>query len=262
MTLARIVGYQLRDVLRGRTVPALALGMGALVVLMTRLGGEGPRILLSLLNISLLLVPLAGVLFGTLYVYHAWEFIELLLTQPLGRRRLFLGLYIGLVLPLGGAVLMGLGLPFAPAISRGTVPGTLLAVYLGSCLLLTAVFVAIGFLIALCQDNRLRGLGAALVAWLLFTVVYDGGVLLAVFAFRAYPIDKPLLALMLLNPVDLARVSVLLQTDAAALMGYTGAAFSRALGAARGPLLAGGAFALWICVPLALAMRRFSRRDF
>lgn len=260
--MGRIIGYQMRDVVRGRSVPLLAVVLAALVFLMTELGGEGPRILVSLLNVNLLLVPLVSILFGTLYVYHAWEFIELLLTQPVGRKPLFVGLYVGLVLPLCAAVAIGLGAPFVPAVARGALPLPLLAVFLGTCLLLAAIFTALGFLIALRHDNRLRGLGIALAVWFLFTVVYDGAVLFGAFAFRAYPLENPLIALMLLNPVDLARVSVLLQTDTSALMGYTGAAFSRALGGARGLAVSGGVLFLWLCVPFFFAMRRFARRDF
>ena len=77
-----------------------------------RFGGEGPRVVLSLLNVVLLFVPLVSVVFGTMYVYSAREFTELLLAQPVGRRSLFAGLYLGLALPLAGAFLVGVGLPF------------------------------------------------------------------------------------------------------------------------------------------------------
>lgn len=260
--MGRIIGYQMRDVVRGRSVPLFAIALAVLVLLMTELGGEGPRILVSLLNVNLLLVPLISILFGTLYIYHAWDFIELLLTQPLGRKRLFVGLYAGLALPLCAAVALGLGAPFAPAVARGALPASLLAVFLGTCLLLTAIFTALGFFIALRYDNRLRGLGVALAIWFLFTVVYDGVVLFGAFMLRGYPLENPLIALMLLNPVDLSRVAVLLQTDTSALMGYTGAAFSRALGGARGLAVSGGVLILWLCVPLFFALRRFARRDF
>ena len=47
--------------------------------------------------------------------------------------------------------------------------------------------------------------------------------------FADYPIERPMLGLMLANPVDLARVVLLLRFDVSALMGYTGAVFAAVL---------------------------------
>ena len=68
--------------------------------------------------------------------------------------------------------------------------------------------------------------------------------------------------MMVTNPVDLARVLVLAQVDASALMGYTGALFERTFGSALGSLVALGALALWCVGPWFLAARRFDARDF
>ena len=70
-----------------------------------------------------------------------------------------------------------------------------------------------------------------------------------------------MLTAVVLNPIDLARVLLLLKIDIAALMGYTGAVFERFFGSGRGLLVSAGALGLWIAVPAWLAMRRFVRRD-
>jgi Cu-processing system permease protein len=80
--------------------------------------------------------------------------------------------------------------------------------------------------------------------------------------FADYPLETPLLILTLLNPLDLGRVALLLDLDAAALLGYTGAVFQRFLGTAEGLALAVTALVAWTLVPLALGFRRFQRRDF
>ena len=41
---------------------------------------------LSLTNVVLGLVPLVSLVFGTMYLYHAREFIQMMLAQPVGRR--------------------------------------------------------------------------------------------------------------------------------------------------------------------------------
>jgi Cu-processing system permease protein len=67
---------------------------------------------------------------------------------------------------------------------------------------------------------------------------------------------------VLANPVDLARVLLLLRFDLAALMGYTGAVFQRLLGGWTGSRLAAAALTLWIVIPVACGQRMFQRKDF
>jgi len=67
---------------------------------------------------------------------------------------------------------------------------------------------------------------------------------------------------MLANPIDLARLLILLRLDVSALMGYTGAVFERFFGSAGGALLASLALVMWTGVPLLLGARRFQRKDF
>jgi Cu-processing system permease protein len=77
-----------------------------------------------------------------------------------------------------------------------------------------------------------------------------------------YPLERPLIGAMMVNPVDLARVLLLIQLDMGALAGYTGAVFERYFGTAQGSLWSAGALSLWAIVPFFLGMRRFSARDF
>ena len=128
--------------------------------------------------------------------------------------------------------------------------------------LLTFTFGALAFWIALRFDDRAKGLAAAIFVWLVATALYDAFLILVVTAFADYPLEKPLLGLVLLNPVDLGRILVLLQTDAAALMGYTGAVFEQFFGSAAGLVIAGGALVLWTLVPFGLGLSRFQTKDF
>ncbi len=256
----RVAGYQMRDVARSRWVIAYALFFLAVTDALYRFGGGGSRALLSLVDIVLFIVPLVTIVFGTMYLYNAREFTELILAQPVRRRTVFGGLYAGLVVPLAIAFVAGTGLPFLLH-GTGDAAGTLIAVLLVG-VLLTLVFGALALLIAIRADDRLRGLGLAIGAWLLAAVVYDGLVLLAASIFADAPLERPMLAAMLANPVDLARVLLLLRFDVAALLGYTGAVFAQFFGGTRGTLIAGAALLAWVAAPLALAARAFSRKDF
>ena len=59
-----------------------------------------------------------------------------------------------------------------------------------------------------------------------------------------------------------AGVLVLMQLDLAALLGYTGAVFTRAFAGPAGAAIAALALLLWVAAPLALAARAFRRKDF
>ena len=80
--------------------------------------------------------------------------------------------------------------------------------------------------------------------------------------FSDYPIERALLGLTFANPVDLARILLLLKLDVAALMGYTGAVFQRFFGGAMGITLASAALVLWAIVPVGVGTRQFRRKDF
>ena len=260
--IGKVAWFQARDVARSRWLAAYAVFFGLVTEALLRFAGGDARSLLSLTSVVLLVVPLVTLVFGTIYLYNAREFIELLLVQPVRRGGLFLGLYVGLAAPLALAVALGAGAPFLLHGFSAPGQGASLGALLGMAVVLTGIFTAIAFLIALRVEERLKGLGGAIGAWLLAAVVYDGLVLAVVAGLADYPLERPMLALMLANPIDLARVMMILQLDVSALMGYTGAVFQRTLGSGTGTMIAAGALALWLVVPLALARRAFHRKDF
>jgi Cu-processing system permease protein len=258
---AKVLKHELNNVRRSRWV----LGYAGLLLLLTQavlwFGGGGPRAVVSLLNVVLIVVPLVSLVFGTMYLYAAREFIELLLAQPIGRGALFVGLYGGLALPLAGAFLLGLGLPFVWGGGEGALAGPLVTM-LATGMLLTFAFTAFAFLISLLFEDRVKGLGLAILSWFAAVALYDALLVFVVTTFADYPLERPLIGLTLLNPVDLGRVLLLLQIDAAALMGYTGAVFERFFGSAWGAVIAVGALGAWTILPLALGFARFRVKDF
>jgi len=261
-TTTKIVRYELRDLVRSRWVLGYLLFFLLFAEGLYRAEDSSLKALLNLVDVVLLLIPLAGSIFGTIYLYGAREFIELLLAQPVGRRQLFGGLYLGLALALSTAFVAGTVTPFL--VHGMDAPGawTTLAAICAAGVGLTCVSVALAFLVALRFDDRLKGLAIVILAWLALAVAYDGAVLLAVNAFADYPVERGLLAATLANPVDLARIALLLRFDVAALMGYTGDVFQRFLTGGFGLAAALAAAASWLAVPLLLGARAFQRKDF
>ena len=261
-TTVKVIGYQLRDVVRSRWLIAYALFFLLATDALLRFGGADAKALLSLANVVLLVIPLVALVFGTMHVYNAREFTELLLAQPVARRELFAGLYLGLAIPLAAAFALGIGIPVAvhgvAGAGLGASAATLMVVGVG----LTLVFTATAFCLAVRVQDKSRGLGAAITLWLILAVLYDGLVLLLVSLFADYPLERALLGVMIANPVDLARVVLLLRFDVSALMGYTGAVFKNFFGGAGVLAVASLALALWVTIPTWLGVRAFQRKDF
>jgi len=259
-TTMKIVRYELRDVLRSRSLIAYGLFFLLVTEVLLRFGG-GARAALSLMNVVLLLIPLVSIVFGTMYLYHAREFTEMLLAHPVRRTQLFFGQFLGLAMPLSAAFLLGIAAPF---VTHGTdgASGATLIVIAGCGVALTFIFTAFAALIAAGIDDRVKGVGAAIGLWLGLTIVYDGVVMMGLMVFADRPLEKPALAAMVANPIDLARILILLRLDVSALMGYTGAVFERFFGSTWGALLASLALVMWTGVPLLLGARRFQRKDF
>ena len=260
--ISHVALFQARNVVRSRWFAAYAAFFLLATEGLLRFSGGSAGTILSLTNIVLYIVPLVTLIVGTVYLYSAREFVELLLAQPLNRRALFAGLYAGLALPLATSISVGVAVPFLVRGFASTSDTVMLLTLLALATALTLSFAGTALLVALWCDDRLRGLSAAIGLWLLTAVVYDGLVLTLIEYFSDYPLERPILALTFLNPIDLARVAMMLQLDVSALMGYTGAVFQQFLGGATGLTVALVSLALWVIAPLALGMRMFARKDF
>ena len=258
---AKIMKYELRDVARSRWLIAYTLFFAVVTDALLRFGG-GERALVSLASVALFIVPLVALVFGTVFLDNARDFTEVLLAQPITRRQLYSGLYLGLSLPLGTAFAGGVLIPFAlhRAVDQGSAGSLAALIAIG--VTLTFVFTAFAFLIAGWSVDRVRRMGTAIAVWLALAVLYDGLVLILVMLFGDHPIERPMLAVMVANPVDLARVLVLLQLDMSALMGYTGAAFQQFFSGGKGIAIASLALAFWVAAPILLGLRSFRKRDF
>lgn len=259
-TTVKIVKYAFSDLARNRWMLLYGLFFLLLAEGLFRFGGNGTKVLLSLINVVLILIPLVSLFFGAMYLYHARDFVELLLAQPIERGSLFLGMYLGLAIPLAGGFVVGLGVPFLLRSGAGEASAVGLMLCVG--VALTLIFLALAFLIATHYNDRVQGLGVALLVWLGTAVLYDGLVLVLLSAFANYPLERPVLALMLLNPVDLARVVLLLNFDISALMGYTGAVVQHFFGRGVGLVLGAAALVAWWSAPFYLGGRLFHKKDF
>jgi Cu-processing system permease protein len=78
---------------------------------------------------------------------------------------------------------------------------------------------------------------------------------------REYSVEAPSYVLMALNPIDLARLLLLIRFDFAALLGYTGSLLQRMTGSAGGTAAMLSGLVIWSSLPVLAAASIFRRKD-
>ena len=254
--MLKISKYVLYDILRNKIMIAYTLFLFVVSVSMFQMDENNSKALLSLLNIVLIVVPLVSLIFSTIHWYNSYEFIELMLTQPVSRSKVLLSEYIGISSSLLTAILIGIGVPVV--IYNFNQTG--ISILIIACLL-SLCFTSISFWGSVKSRDKARGIGIALLLWFYFALIFDGIVLLILFTFSEYPLEKFTLVLSSLNPVDLGRIYIMLHMDISALMGYTGAVYKDFFGSYNGLLYTLLMMIVWIIVPLWLSVRSFRKKD-
>ncbi len=254
--MKKIIKYVITDILRNKIVLVYTLFLLTASLSVFSLEDNSSKGLLSLLNIILIVVPLVSIIFSTIYIYNSAEFIELLVSQPLKRRSIWLSLFAGLATSLSIAFFIGAGIPVL--IYQANIIGfTMIAVGI----LLSIIFVSIALLATVKTRDKAKGIGAAIMLWLYFSLLFDGLVLFLLFQFADYPMEKPMIAVSALNPIDLSRILILLQLDVSAMMGYTGAVFKDFFGTSTGMIFSIAILLFWIVLPVWYSTRKFNTKD-
>jgi len=259
--LSKIIRYEIHDLIRSKWLLAYCFFFWLSTDILFRFAGSGGHVVISLMNIVLVLIPLVSLLFGMIYIYNSREFIELLLTQPVDRRRMFWGMYLGLALPLTLAFVAGITIPIIYSNIEIESQAAFFNLIITG-VALTFIFCGLAFYFSNRFEDKIKGLCLAVLVWLFFILIYDGLIMVLLFLFADYPLDNLSIAFSLLNPIDLGRIFLLLQLDISALMGYTGASFSRFFGSNAGMFISLAVMFVWIAIPGLLAERLFLRKDF
>ena len=260
--MLKILKYSFYDLMRSRW-SYIYFGFYLLLgLVLLFLNNDLSKAVITLMNVIIVLVPLIGTIFGVMYYYNSKEFTELLLAQPLNRRSIFLGQYLGVSCSLALSLILGLGIPFAiyGLFQSNSIWNFGMLLITG--VFLTFIFTALAFNVGLANDNKIKGFGYAILIWLFMAVIYDGLFLMSLIIFEEYPLDNLSLAGSMLNPIDLSRTLILLKLDISALLGYTGAVFKRFFGTDFGLILSFGVLILWVVLPVLGILRQSKRKDF
>ncbi|SMD01554.1 ABC transporter permease subunit [Pedobacter nyackensis] len=254
--MKKILKYVIVDIIQNKIVLIYTFLLLLISLSVFNLESNAAKGLLSLLNIILILVPLISIIFSTIYIYNSSEFIELLVSQPVKRKSIWLSLFGGLAASLSLAFFIGAGIPILLYHADATGITMIL-----TGLFLTVIFVSIAMLAAGITRDKAKGIGLSILLWLYFSLIFDALVLFFLFQFQDYPLERAMVFFSFLNPIDLGRVQILLQMDISALMGYTGAIFREFFGNQVGVVLSFFGLFIWIAIPLFISLKKFSKKD-
>lgn len=253
----KIVKYVTIDILKSKVVLTYLIFLFLTCFGIFNLDNNTTKGILSLLNIILFIVPLVSLIYSTIYIFNSGEFIELLVAQPISRKKLITSIYAAVSLSLVTAFIVGAGIP---VLIYSPDKIGLLFIITGA--LLTLIFTSLAFLGSVITRDKAKGIGMAIFIWLFFSILYDGILLLIMFQFSDYPIEKLIIVLSSFNPVDISRILILIHTDYSALMGYSGALFKEFLGSQKGSVVIFAILIAWIIIPAIAAIRKFIKKDF
>jgi Cu-processing system permease protein len=212
--------------------------------------------LLTILNVILFTVPLVSILFATIYLYNSSEFIELLLSQPIKRAKIWISLFLGLSLSMVIAFFVGAGIPLLIFASNAV---GFMMILVGC--IISVVFIALAFLSSIVTRDKAKGIGIAIMTWLVFALLFDGIVLFLLFQLSDYPIENAMVGVTAFSPIDLARIQILLHLDVSAMMGYTGAIFKDFFGTTVGLFVSFLLLILWAIIPFTVSLLKFKNKD-
>lgn len=215
----------------------------------------------SLLNLFLLVIPLFGLLFGSLSFVDSIPFFEMILIRPVSRMELYIGKWIGLSLGLSLSFLIGI-MPVATFyLNINDEYFYLFILLLVFSILLHLIFVSISFCLSVILRSKEVILIVSLLVWFYFYILYDLIILGFSIHFGEYPLEVPVFTSILLNPLDLVRIIILIKMDIGSLMGFSTAFFMKYLGGTKGIVLSSTFLSLWIALPLLLGLSIFKKKD-
>lgn len=268
-----IARKEIQEGLRNRWVIAVTLLLASLALTLSFLGsaptgnvgaGRLDIVIVSLASLTIFLVPLIALLLSHDAIVGELErgTLLLLLSYPVARSQIVFGKFLAHILILSFATLLGYGAAGLALVVAGTPTTadswTAFGAMIGSSILLGSVFTAIGYLVSATVSQRSTAGGIALGVWLFFVIIYDMGLLGAIVSTKGVGFSPGLLSMLLMaNPTDAYRLLNLGSETAGSVSAMSGLAASSKLS----PTVLMASLALWVAVPLSLAMLRFSRRE-
>jgi Cu-processing system permease protein len=276
LTLIQVVAMkEFKDNLRNRWLGLMAGILLILSLCVSFMGSavsgtvvllESAQIFSGLVTLAVFILPLGAILlsYDSFVGERESGTLLLLLTYPLARWHLVCGKLLGHAYVMITACVMGFGttalllLAFVEEHARhALIIGFIHLIFSG--ILLSLVFVLLGYCVSLSVREKAKALGVLLLLWFVLVLVYDL-VLLTALVSLAEVFNRQLFNLLILiNPTDLFRALNLLANPADSLSAKSSLALIAQTG--MGPVLMYAMLATWIGLLGLLASWIFSRQE-
>ncbi len=221
------------------------------------------RTTVTMLNLTLIIMPVVALVAGGQSLCGNPGYFEFLASQPLGRTDILLGKVLGLFAALLIMTVLGFGLG-GLIIALKTQSGGMWKyfIFVTVALALGLVFVSLAALLSIMARRKPMAIVTGLILWLFFLFIYDFIVLSSSYYVNEAYLRKMLYFSLLGNPIDIARVVVLMSLGGEAALGASGAGLLRMFGGATtSAISAAGLFIIWIVAPLTASALIFRRQD-
>ena len=264
-----LAGKETRESLKNRWFVIYTVSFSALAVLILSISpGRGEiagvsgygRTAASLINLVLLFVPLIALITGAISISGEREngTLQYLLSHPVTKAEVFVGKFIGILVPICFSISLGFGLAGVGIALRGG-SGDIAEFILTALLsgLLAASLLSVGLAVSVLSGRSSKAIGIAVFLWLLIIVLGDLGIM-----GTAVAMDlgiKQVFALALLNPAEVFKIaSVLVLSPRFEILGPVGIYAVRTFGREGVIYLLLSVMALWTLVPFACAFITFT----
>ena len=217
----------------------------------------------SLINLSSFLIPLFSLLLGVFSFISNKEYLELIVTQPIPRYKVIMGKYIGLILTLLGATIIGFSIPgILISLAIGVTGALSYGLIIVFSFFLGIIFIGCAILISQISNRQQIALGIAIGLWIFFEIIYDLITLGTTLYFSTSLLKYSLIVSLIGNPVDIVRVISLLAVGGAEFFGPGGTTLLKLAGSEWLAMLYGlvGLF-IWMIIPLFISIKIFSKQN-
>jgi Cu-processing system permease protein len=260
--------------IRSRWTQIFAVGFAALALAVAwsgyvLSGGSGvqdfARTAASMIQLVLLLVPLAALGIGVLSLSDERGSAQLVFSQPVSRAEVLVGRMFGLFVALVAA--QGIGFGIAGIVIFANVGGEeandFLLVFIASAIL-TAIFTAIAAALSAVSptQSRARAVALALIVWFVLAVLFDIAILGVSTFLPSGHASRLMIVAVIVNPIDAIRTGTMMAIQGTSAFGSASLAFFRfTRGEPRAFVYLSLALLCWLAAPLSLAIWRLRRAD-
>ncbi|MBF0487450.1 MAG: ABC transporter permease subunit [Nitrospirae bacterium] len=206
------------DRLKSRWVAVITLGFAILTIVVSYFGSAASGVVsfrtmaatvASLTSLVVYFIPMLALTLGGGVIADERDrhTLDLYLSAPITAAEFIAGKYIGLALSLAVPSLLGFSIPGVILLLKTGV-GSMgsYMVFVVNSVALGLVFLSISFLTSVMFYERSKVVGFTVLVWLVFTIVYDLGLVGVLIATKGALTPGAFIVMLLFNPVDVYRI--------------------------------------------------------